>query len=66
MEGSEVSNQRLLERRRAVVKEALRAKNFSKEKLFLDAINFVEEGLKIAKESKMEGDSNSRANKNQP
>ena len=65
MNSSEVNVQRIFERRRKVAKEAIRARKFSNEKLFLDAINFVLEGLKIMKIKERDGDLPVGTNQNQ-
>lgn len=43
-----MKSDRIKSRRKDIIREALRAKKFSKIKLFEDAIAFVEEGLEIA------------------
>lgn len=43
-----LKSNRIKSRREEVIQEALRARKFSKIKLFKDAIAFVEEGLEIA------------------
>ena len=46
---STLKSERIWARKKEVVREALRAKKFSRTKLFEDAIAFIEEGLVIAK-----------------
>ena len=49
MESLETKKERVLQRRKAVIRDAKRARNLDRTKLFSEALNFVEEGLEIAR-----------------